>query len=118
MSEPEAMPRRIQLPAVKSYLRVQVKSDILHIRRSNRTKMATSRRHLVTKHETGRTHVRAQKGWRRNQESCARLSLIHSDPFYLENSSRKGRSISRKARERGLSPCRTFRKIFRPDRES
>lgn len=26
-----------------------------------------------------------------------RLALIHSDPFYLENSSRKGRSISRNA---------------------
>lgn len=43
----------------------------------------------------------------KNQESRAQLSLIHSDPFYLENSSRKGRSISRKARRGrgGLSPA-------------
>lgn len=98
---------------MKSYLRVQVKSNIPCNRRSNRTKMATSWRHLVTKHETGRTHV--WKGYAhkirdkeeiRNIESRMRLSLIHSDPFYLENSSRKGRSISRKAwRARGgLSP--------------
>lgn len=82
---------------MKSYLRVQVKQDD-SLRRSNRT--ATSRRHLLMKHGTERTErMRAQnKGQRRNQESRAHLSLIHSDPFYLENSSRKGRSISWKAR--------------------
>lgn len=77
--------------------------------RSNRSKMTTSRHHLAAR-ET--RDVLVAKGYTREWEtkrkkksaysaSETRLSLIHSDPFYLENSSRKGRPISRKVEEGG-----------------
>ncbi|XP_012350675.1 uncharacterized protein LOC105737390 isoform X1 [Apis florea] len=49
----------------------------------------------TTEDNSPRKKKKKKKKKKKSTYRLVRLALIHSDPFYLENSSRKGRSISR-----------------------